>query len=123
MALNFTDVLRKLLENFKTGISIRNTSDELMLLGYYEFPDVCLATIEFWFNTFLKYDHYNHRLFTLNFITRDDLKEFFLELIAKNPSWTTAHFVDAFKVNNKIIYNYMDYLGYTYTSVGWSKPL
>ncbi|KAI4476289.1 hypothetical protein M0804_013705 [Polistes exclamans] len=123
MALKLIEVLQRLWRNFKRGISIRNTVEEFLSLGYFKFPNVCFEAVEFWFKLFIQYEFFYPNIYPLNTVTFDERMQFLSELVAKNPSWTTAHFEDALKVTSQTIYNYMEQLGYIYTRGGWSKPL
>ncbi|KAI4474221.1 hypothetical protein M0804_014960 [Polistes exclamans] len=47
MSSKLTEVLLKLWINFKKGISVENTAEELLLLDYYEFPEYAPMDIEY----------------------------------------------------------------------------
>ncbi|KAI4473102.1 hypothetical protein M0804_015487 [Polistes exclamans] len=102
-------------------ISVDNTVQELLSQEYYEFPEVCSASIKYWFNVFIedefKYSHLNG----LYFVRFGQIGEFLLQLLIENPSWTTDHFMDALKATNETIHKYMKELDYSYICGSWCK--
>ncbi|KAI4476300.1 hypothetical protein M0804_013716 [Polistes exclamans] len=122
MSLKLRQILAKMWLNFLNGISVDNTAQELLSLDYYEFPEVCLATIKFWFNVFIEDDLENLDLSLLHSVRFRQFKEFLSQLLVENPSWTTAHYVDALKETDQIIRHYMKKLGYIYFYGSWCKP-
>ncbi|KAI4476288.1 hypothetical protein M0804_013704 [Polistes exclamans] len=122
MSLKLRIILGNLWKNFIRGISVDNTAQELLSLDYYEFPEVCLATIKFWFNVFIEDELQNRQFSLINNARFRQHKDFLLQLLAENPTWTTAHYMDALKENDQIIRNYITKLGYIYYYGIWCKP-
>ncbi|KAI4474202.1 hypothetical protein M0804_014965 [Polistes exclamans] len=121
MSTELTEVLLQLWINFKRGISVENTAEGLLLLGYYEFPEVCSASIKYWFNVFIEYELEYSRLNRLFLIRPGQIEEFLLQLLVENPSWTTDHYIDALKGTIHNIHYFMEKIGYIYMHGIWCK--
>ncbi|KAI4481061.1 hypothetical protein M0804_009687 [Polistes exclamans] len=77
-------------------INARDTAEDLLTYGYFKYPEVCVAAINYWFHYFDAHPGHFESEYPNN-----NLKErlaFLSVLLRNNPLWTTHHFIDALKI-------------------------
>ncbi|KAI4480004.1 hypothetical protein M0802_014172 [Mischocyttarus mexicanus] len=112
-------LIRKLWRYFNKGVSVYNAYKDCMLQKDFEYPDVCFNTITYWYQFFLQNSTLDED--TLYLIDVTNLQLFISKLVLDNPNWTTAHYIDASRVDFEILRNCMRNIGYSYCHNKWIK--
>ncbi|KAI4480484.1 hypothetical protein M0802_014175 [Mischocyttarus mexicanus] len=81
-----------------SGTNINDAVIFLMSRQYFRFPEVCVATIEYWFRKFSTTFYYPEYMPITDTCCHNLKMEFFKKIKDSNPSWTIDHFMDVLKV-------------------------
>ncbi|KAI4481056.1 hypothetical protein M0804_009682 [Polistes exclamans] len=114
MSLDFEEALETLWKYFKSDMNVNDTANEFISLGYFDFPDVCLMTVQYWFDKF-KLDISYYETGKKLQINHNLRMPFLMSLVKKYPLWTTRHYADALRVDDSTVREYMRHLGYIYS--------
>ncbi|KAI4480011.1 hypothetical protein M0802_014179 [Mischocyttarus mexicanus] len=97
--MDFVGMLNLLWCNYVSGQSFEDVAEICLSNQYFLFPDVCFATIEYWYERFatdFSYFNFNTIIDFVNIILR---MEYLMTVKSKHPLWTINHYMDALKIS------------------------
>ncbi|KAI4480005.1 hypothetical protein M0802_014171 [Mischocyttarus mexicanus] len=117
----FKIVLQALWAFFHKGLHVNDAYHDMMLYGFYTYPEVCIASVKFWYYEFnTTYRNY-HRTYPL-VITGHKIIDFLGTMVLQNPTWKSDYFTDAIKQSTFEVNQYLRILGYVYINSKWVGP-
>ncbi|KAI4481064.1 hypothetical protein M0804_009690 [Polistes exclamans] len=103
---------------YQKKINAGNTAKDLLSNGYFEYPEVCVAVIIYWFRFFNKHPTIEYPEISVS----SEMRLTFLhELLKTNPLWSISYYMDAYKACKRTIRNYIDYLEFFLGPDGWTQ--
>ncbi|KAI4473578.1 hypothetical protein M0802_016043 [Mischocyttarus mexicanus] len=96
--MEFQHMLHSLWYFYSNGTSVHNAAQLFMSKRYFQFSDVCFATIQYWFQRFATNFCYPECIRIINIINVGLRMECLLKLQPVHPSWTIYHYMDALKL-------------------------
>lgn len=121
MRTSLKQILKIIWIHFRRHESVEDTRKVLTPMGCFRYPEVCVATIEYWFERFMVDFNYFSWEETLETIGPVLSLQFLLALRTKYPTWTIDQYIDAIRLRPKIVKWYLkvvDKLGPDYV---WPK--
>ncbi|KAI4481204.1 hypothetical protein M0804_009830 [Polistes exclamans] len=112
--LRLSPILKVLVENHKKGTNAVDTAVKLLVKKHYRYPEVCVASVNYWFDFFTEHPNYFSTETNEFYVRFEERLAFLSVLLETNPFWTIDHFKDALKLRNTAIRELIQLLSKNY---------
>ncbi|KAI4478653.1 hypothetical protein M0804_011681 [Polistes exclamans] len=116
-------IVEVMLKYHQQGIDVESTAANLLKNGYYVYPKVCVASVNYWFHFFNEHPYRFSCEYPHICVTPQERLVFLSVLIKINRKWQWKHFADALKVDITTVQSDMNGLGYFWSSHGWTQRI
>ncbi|KAI4480001.1 hypothetical protein M0802_014182 [Mischocyttarus mexicanus] len=105
--IDFKHMIRILWNHYSAGGSVTNTIELLLPKKYFQFPEVCSATVAYWFHRFSNDFYFPAIIPIIRSVSFNLRVEFVMAMTISFPAWTKYHYMDALKINPDAVETYL----------------